>query len=219
MIKWRILVIILVATSLVLIIGASIFNWNPWTSLNGGDGIRPDTPFPNPRNNALAPVKILGSFLATFLCSVITLYLFPRHIYHISQAFSLSTEILRQVLLGFLFFILIGIAAISATLSVFTVPLAVGLLGLVFLSSFVGVTAFSLNLGRWLLERSGWIGNSFPLALGLGLVILYALFNLPFIGIFFLIVIACVGLGATISSRFGTDQSWNINISVGDEKE
>ncbi len=219
MIKWRILVIILVATSLVLIIGASIFNWNPWTSLNGGDGIRPDTPFPNPRNNALAPVKILASFLATFLCSVITLYLFPRHIYHISKAFSLSTEILRQVLLGFLFFILIGIAAISATLSVFTVPLAVGLLGLVFLSSFVGVTAFSLNLGRWLLERSGWTRNSFPLALGLGLVILYALFNMPFIGIFFLIVIACVGLGATISSRFGTDQSWNINTFVGEEKE
>ena len=217
--KWRILVIIIVATSLVLIIGASILNWNPWTSLNGGDGIRPDPPFPSPRYDAPALEKILASFFATFLCSVIALYLFPRHIYHISQAFSLSTEILRQVLLGFLFFILIGIAAISATLSVFTVPLAVSLLGLVFLSSFVGVTAFSLNLGRWLLERAGWTGNSFPLALGLGLVILYALFNLPFIGIFFLIVIACVGLGATISSRFGTDQSWNINTLVGEEKE
>jgi len=217
--KWRILVFIIVMTSLVLMVGASLFNWNPLTSLTGMWGGHPGHTFPNPRNNALAPVKILASFLATFLCSVITLYLFPRHIYHISKAFSLSTEILRQVLLGFLFFILIGIAAISATLSVFTVPLAVGLLGLVFLSSFVGVTAFSLNLGRWLLERTGWTGNSFPLALGLGLVILYALFNLPFVGIFFLIVIACVGLGATISSRFGTDRSWNIITFVGEEKE
>jgi hypothetical protein len=206
-------------TSLVLIVGASIFNWNPWTSLTGIGGGHPGHPLPIPRNNTLEPIKIPASFLATFLCSVIFLYLFPRHIYHISKAFSLSTELLRQVLLGFLFFILIGIAAISATLSVFTVPLAVGLLGLVFLSSFVGVTAFSLNLGRWLMERAGWIGNSFPLALGLGLVILYALFNLPFVGIFFLIVIICVGLGATISSRFGTDQSWNINTFVGEEKE
>jgi hypothetical protein len=205
--------------SLVLIVGASIFNWNPWTSLTGTGGLHAGHPFPVPRNNTPAPLKILASFLATFLCSVIVLYLFPRHIYHISQAFSLSTEILRQVLLGFLFFILIGIAAICATLSILTVPLAAGLLGLIFMSSFVGVTAFSLKLGRWLIERAGWIGNSFPLALGLGLIILFALFNLPFAGIFFLLVIACVGLGATISCRFGTDQSWNINTFVGEEKE
>ncbi len=205
--------------SLLLIVGASLFDWNPWTPLAGMGGYHAGHPFPIPRSNTPEPVKILASFLATFLCSVIALYLFPRHLYHISQAFSLSTELLRQVLLGFLFFILIGIAAISATLSVFTVPLAAGLLGLVFLSSFVGVTAFSLNLGRWLLKQAGWLGNSFPLGLGLGLLILFALFNLPFVGIFFLLVIACVGLGATIASRFGTDQSWNINTFVGEEKE
>ena len=200
--------IIIVITSLVLIVGASIFAWNPWTSLTGSGSFNQGRPFPVPHNNAPALIRILASFFATFLCSVIALYLFPRHIYRMSQA-----------LLGFLFFILIGIAAISATLSVFTVPLAAILLALVFLSSFVGVAAFSLNLGRCLMEHAGWIGNSLPMALGLGLIILYALFNLPFIGIFFLIVIACVGLGVVISSRFGTDQPWNINSFVGEEKK
>jgi hypothetical protein len=217
--KWRILVIIIVITSLVLIVGASIFAWNPWTSLTGSGSFDQGRPFPVPHNNAPALIRILASFFATFLCSVIALYLFPRHIYRMSEGFSLTPEILRQALLGFLFFILIGIAAISATLSVFTVPLAAILLALVFLSSFVGVAAFSLNLGRCLMEHAGWIGNSLPMALGLGLIILYALFNLPFIGIFFLIVIACVGLGAVISSRFGTDQPWNINSFVGEEKK
>jgi hypothetical protein len=150
---------------------------------------------------------------------VIVLYLFPRKIFRMSNEFSLTSEILRQALLGFLFFILIGIAAISAVLSVFTVPLAFGLVTLIFLSSFVGVTAFSLNLGRWLLDHAGWTGNPPPLYLGLGLVILYALFNLPFVGIFLLILIACIGLGATISTRFGTDQSWNFNSFVEEEKK
>jgi hypothetical protein len=208
-----------VITSLALILGASIFNWNPWTSLAGGANFRAGRPFPVPHNNAPAFVKILASFFATYLCSVIVLYLFPRKIYHMSAEFSLSSEILRQVLLGFLFFILIGIAAISAILSVFTVPLAVGLLGLIFLSSFVGVTAFSLHLGQWLMDQAGWIGNPPPLSLGLGLVILFALFNLPFLGIFFLIVIACIGLGTTISTRFGTYQSWNFNSFVEEEKK
>jgi hypothetical protein len=219
MMKWRIVVILLIVASLVLIIGASRFHWNPWTSLPGNTGIHSGRPFPIPQNNAPALVKILASFFATFLSSVIALYLFPRQIYRMSGAFFHTTEILRQVLLGFLFFILIGIAAISATLSFFTVPLSIGLLMLVFLSSFVGVTAFSLNLGRWLMEHAGWIGNPLPLTLGLGLVIFYALFNLPFIGLFFLVVIACIGLGATVLTRFGTDQSWNINTFVEEEKK
>ena len=216
---WRILVIIIVATSLALIIGVSILQWNPWVSLPASDGFHPGRPFPTPYYSAPAAVKILASFFATFLCSVIALYLFPRHIYRMSEAFTLTTEILRQVLLGFLILILIGIAVISATLSIFTVPLAISLLVLVFLSSFVGVTAFSLNCGRWLMERADWIGYPLPLALGLGLIILFALFNLPFVVIFFLILIACLGLGATISSRFGTDQSWNINSFIEAEKK
>jgi hypothetical protein len=217
--KWRLLIIIIIAASLVLIIGASIFDWNPWASLAGGANFHPGRPFLIPHNNAPSLVKILASFFATFLCSVIVLYLFPRKVLRMSFEFSLTTEIFRQALLGFLFFILIGIAAISAILSVFTVPLAIGLVALIFLSSFVGVTAFSLNLGRWLLDHAGWIENPPPLYLGLGLVILYALFNLPFIGIFFLIVFACIGLGATISTRFGTDESWNFNSFVEEEKK
>ena len=217
--KWRLLIIVIVMASLVLIVGASIFNWNPWASLTGGANFRPDRPFLIPHNNAPFLVKILASFFATFLCSVIVLYLFPRKILRMSFEFSMTTEILRQALLGFLFFILIGIGAISAFLSVFTVPLAIGLAALIFLSSFVGVTAFSLNLGRWLLDHAGWIGTPPPLYMGLGLVILYALFNLPFVGIFLLIVIACIGLGATVSTRFGTDQTWNFNSFVEEEKK
>jgi hypothetical protein len=209
----------IVIASVVLIVGASIFNWNPWASLTGGADLRPGRPFLIPHNNAPFLVKILASFFATFLCSVIVLYLFPRKILRMSFEFSMTTEVFRQALLGFLFFILIGIGAISAFLSVFTVPLAIGLVSLIFLSSFVGVTAFSLNLGRWLLDHAGWIGNPPPLYLGLGLVILYALFNLPFIGIFLLIVMACIGLGTTISTRFGTDQSWNFNSFVEEEKK
>jgi hypothetical protein len=209
----------IVLASLVLIIGASIFNWNPWTSLTGGADLRPGRPLLISHNNAPFLVKILASFFATFLCSVIVLYLFPRKILRMSYEFSLTTEIFRQALLGFLFFILIGIGAISAFLSVFTVPLAIGLVSLIFLSSFVGVTAFSLNLGRWLLDHAGWIGNPPPLYLGLGLVILYALFNLPLVGIFLLIVMACIGLGTTISTRFGTDQSWNFKSYVEEEKK
>jgi hypothetical protein len=50
-------------------------------------------------------------------------------------------------------------------------------------------------------------------------VILYALFNLPLVGIFLLIVMACIGLGTTISTRFGTDQSWNFKSYVEEEKK
>ena len=164
-------------------------------------------------------VRMLASFFATFLCSVIVLYLFPRKIFQMSIEYSFTTEILRQALLGFLFLILTGIGTISAALSIFTVPLAVGLIVLIFLGSFVGVTAFSLYLGRWLFEHASWIENPPPVSLGLGLVILYALFNLPFVGIFVLIVIACIGLGTTISTHFGTNQSWNFNSFVEEEKK
>jgi hypothetical protein len=217
--KWRLLIIFIILTSLALIVGASIFNWNPWAFLSGGANFHPGRPFLIPHNNAPALVKILASFFATFLCSVIVLYLFPRKIFRMSVEFSFTTEILRQALLGFLFFILIGISSISAVLSIFTVPLAVSLVVLIFLSSFVGVTAFSINLGRWLLGHAGWIESPPPLYLGLGLVILYALFNLPFVGIFLLIAIASIGLGATISTRFGTNQTWNLNSFVEEEKK
>jgi hypothetical protein len=208
----------IVFISLILVVGASIFNWNPWDSLTGGAQFRPERPFLIPHNNAPSLVKMLASFFAAFLGSVIVLYMFPRNIFRMSVEFSFTTEILRQALLGFLFFILIGIGAISAVLSIFTVPLAFGLTTLIFLSSFVGVTAFSLNLGRRLLDHAGWNENPPPLYLGLGLVILYALFNLPFIGIFLLLAIACIGLGTTISTRFGTDQPWNFNSFVEEEK-
>ena len=217
--KWRILVIVILLLSLVLILGASLSQWNPWNSWSTGSSFHPDRTFPPPHNSTPSTVKILASLFATFLCSVITLFIFPRHIYRMSRAFNLTTEILRQVLLGFLFMILTGIVVISATLSILTIPLAIILLVLVFLSSFIGVAAFSLNLGRWLMERTGWIGYPHSLELGLGLVILYALFNLPLIGFFDFFVIACIGLGATISTRFGTDQSWNIDSFVEEEKK
>ncbi len=217
--KWRIIIIVILVASLALMAGASVFHWNPWAHLTANNNFHPARPFPVMRTNTPALVRIPASLLATFLCSMVFLYLFPRQIFRISRAFTVSTEILRQVLLGFLFFILVGIVAISASLSVFTAPLSAGLLILAFLSSFMGISALCLTLGGWFLERAGWTGYPFPLAVGLGLVVLFAVFNLPFVGIFFLIVIACAGFGVTIWSHFGTNQSWNIESSIEEEKK
>jgi type IV secretory pathway VirB2 component (pilin) len=217
--KWRITVIFLISISLVIIICSSIIQWNSLLSIPQIGGFHPGRLFPDPRNTTPGFIKTLASFFAMFLSGVIILYLFPRHVIKMSAGFDRPSELIRQGLLGFLAHILAAIGIISATLSILSAPLAIGLFVLVFLTGFAGVIAFSLNIGSWLLSRTEWLGYPHPLSIGLGLIILFALSNLPFIGIFFIISFACIGLGAAISSRFGNDQSWNINSIVGEERE
>jgi hypothetical protein len=92
-----------------------------------------------------------------------------------------------------------------------TFPLIFILALVLFISAFSGFLALSYALGHQLMQKADW-GDSSPLyGLFLGILILFALSQVPFLGILIQILAISLGMGCVIATRFGTGQSWNLS--------
>jgi len=208
---WRFAIIVLLVVSLVLLIMAVLFNWAPFAGLRGPHpGTRPGS-FGVDRFKPGTPLSVFGGLFALYLSGVLLLFIFPDQVKNVSRAFSQPfVGLLRLLAIGLLGSFLLGILGASSSLALGTIPLTILLSLLLFLSVFFGMIALSLSFGRGLLNRAGL--NSFsPLVyLLIGLFILYSILNLPYVGLIFLIIIGCLGLGAVIATRFGTGRPWTL---------
>ncbi|MDP2728674.1 MAG: hypothetical protein Q8P59_14190, partial [Dehalococcoidia bacterium] len=88
-------------------------------------------------------------------------------------------------------------------------PYAVLVLAVLAVLTAVGVTAVALALGRWLSSLVGAVAS--PLAqLLLGVLLVFPLTVLPYVGWAAAAVIASLGMGATVLTRLGSGRSWSL---------
>lgn len=214
--NWRILLAVLLLAALALLATAALLDWNPWTAAGAGAswprGRFSGTYFQPPPT----PVALVGAFFTLFTSGLIVMFLLPDRMAAMARSFQRPIgSVLRVALLGLLAGLLVSVAALSASLTMTTFVLTIILsLGLI-LSAAFGMVALTYQLGRFLLQRAGWMISP-VLALLLGDVLIFALISIPGIGAVLLFVIAGLGLGAAIDTRFGTNRPWSL-ISLTEE--
>jgi hypothetical protein len=211
--RW--IIAFLAIASILLIYASTWFGWVPWNTfqrLHGNWSLLPDYVR---RPTEIPPSTILSALttvLTMFLTGTLILLLFPDRIRHMEKALHTSPAgLLRLTLFGLLTGIVIAAIGISAALTMSTFPLIFILAIVLFISAFSGFLALSYTLGHQLMQQADW-GDSSPLyGLFLGILILFALSQVPFLGILLQILSISLGMGCVIATRFGTGQSWNLS--------
>jgi len=155
----------------------------------------------------------MASLLTLILGGLLALFLVPARLGRVAG--TLRGRWNRRVRLG-----LLGVAGglivvATSILSVFTsvgIPiwLLVSTLGLV--AVVLGLAAVSLPLGRWIGYRAGLPEQPALVDLLAGLLILFILNLLPFVGGLLLLLAALLGLGAVLQTRAGSERPWTFGL-------
>ena len=216
--RWRITIVLLIALSIFLILGSAWFEWGPWNAYRDiMESWRPENAYA--RNYPEVPpiLRAVGALFTLFLSGILALFVFPAQVRRMEIAYSSSgIALVRMAILGLLTGILLAAIAISSALTMGTFPLTIILGSVLFLSGFLGVVALAYTLGRILLARADWNYLSPIYALLLGLLILFALGEIPYLGIVLQILFGSLGVGVIIITRFGTGRPWNLSALTED---
>jgi hypothetical protein len=215
--RWRMLILFVILASLAALIAIAWLEPSPW------EGLR--SRFPRWEGQTSGPLSRMdlpprwlsmsGVLLATSLSGILWMYLFPARIRLMAKMFSRPvSQLARLAVLGLAGAALIVTTCFSASFTMSTFPLVVFLGGLLFLAGFTGIVALAYALGKALLQRAAW-GHLSPVAsLLLGAYLLFALSELPVLGVFFRVFLFCLGSGIVIATRFGTGTSWNLDSMI-----
>jgi len=212
---WRLVIFLLILAAVGIIFAAAFFNLGPWNYLRSiHSGLRAA---PIPRTIQPAGVgtsqalNIFGGLIGICFSGVILVFLFPNQIHIMGKALDQKPAgLARLFAIGFLGVFFLMIVGASSAMAIGTFPMVLFIGGVFFIGIFLGGTALAYCLGRFLLVRAGWRTISPLYPLFLGLLLLYSLINLSFVGIICLVLIASLGLGAAIATRFGTGQPWSL---------
>jgi hypothetical protein len=201
---------VLLLAALALLIAAVLFDWNPWPA--GATGMT----WPRQRIQAAhlqtppAAVTLLGALFTIFTSGLILLFVFPARLAVMARSFHRPlARLARLALLGLLAALLTSVAALSASLTMITFALTLFLGIVLSLSILFGSVALAYRLGRFLLDRAAIPASPIWMLL-VGEVLLFALVNLPAIGTLAFVFIAALGLGAAISTHFGSGRPWSL---------
>jgi cytoskeletal protein CcmA (bactofilin family) len=145
----------------------------------------------------LSPGKIvfwLMRLLASLVVGFVLIALFRRMVPAVQNA--VGSDTLPGIGVGFVLTLVLPVTAVIVMLLVVTLPLAVITLLLWLIAVYVAKLPVALWLGQKILRSLGGTDPSPYLGLPIGLLLLYLLFALPFVGWFLWFVAAFLGLGA-----------------------
>lgn len=136
----------------------------------------------------------LWRFLASLVVGFVLIGIFRRMTPSIEA--SVEREIIPSLGVGFVMAVVLPVAALIVGLLVVTIPLAVIALIAWLIAVYVAKLPVALWLGRRILRALGSADPSPYLGLLIGLVLLFLLFAIPYLGPFLWILTVAVGLGA-----------------------
>lgn len=214
--RWKWVVVLLSVLSLVILIVMPLSGWQRWTprpilqSEWRNLPFHPIFPVLDRYQTLVSPISIQFSL---YIIGVLILFAAPRAVRRVADKFTLTFgRLARLTLFGFLFAVLVLAVGISSALALGTFPLTILLFALLFSGGIFGIITLAFAIGRALMRRAGW-GHLSPLyALLLGQLIVFSISSIPWAGKALFVIFACLGLGATIVSRFGSGQPWSLNI-------
>jgi len=123
-------------------------------------------------------VSIFG-FLALFLAGLVLIYVFPKITERIYQM--MKTKAWSDLGMGVVGFIVIPVIGLILMILVITIPLIFASWALFFIAVFFAKDMLAIGAGKWLAERFHWKLSNI-LCLLIGLVIMFLIGLIPFIG-------------------------------------
>lgn len=171
----------------------------PGAQIRGRTIYHPITPTHRRARPVMKALFWVGSFLAMFLVGILLIALAPA-----AAAGSADRMISRpwiSLLIGFIILVVmpVAIAIIFATL--IGIPLALILLAAYLIMLYIARAYAAIGIGRWILARFGSPNASLYLDLLVGLIILWLLTAIPFVGWFIGLLALLFGLGALSAQR------------------
>jgi len=215
--RWRLFVILLIIGSLLLIFVMSSSDWGernffrdvPGRWQSNRERIR--SAAESFTTESYPFISRLSVLVTMYLSGILTLYAFPRQIRRMEIAYNnRAGNLVRMATLGFLVIVFLGVLGMTSAMVMSTFPLTILFGVALFLISFLGFVAFAYALGAYLARRAAWKHASPLFMLFLGLLILFALSQAPYIGLVIRILLASLGSGVVIATRFGSGQPWNL---------
>jgi hypothetical protein len=164
----------------------------------------------------LGVLSVIGAYLFLYISGLIVFFLIPRQMGVMRNAF-LPAEA-REAWKNWLFFLGVGILSLLALallsalglLTAAAFPLPLFLLALLLLVIWIGLVTFGLVIGAGLRRLAG-AQQAAPLGeLALGLLVVFALGRLPFVGWLFTLLMAAISLGAVVATRLGFGGMWTL---------
>lgn len=134
--------------------------------------------------------------LAAFLVGLVGVLLFPRASREIATA--VGRDWAGGLGIGFITAIVVPVAAVLVALALVTIPLSVVALLLYLVAIYVAKLAVALWAGGRILAALRRSAPSHVASLAVGVPLLYAAFELPFVGWIAWVACLCLGLGAII---------------------
>jgi hypothetical protein len=107
-------------------------------------------------------------------------------------------DVLRNLGVGFLAFIVVPVAAVLSCILIVTIPLALAVLLLYALAVYLAKVPVAVAAGRWMFLKLGRSEPSQYVAFAAGTVALYVLFAIPTLGWILWFACAFLGLGAMV---------------------
>ncbi len=206
--RWKWIVVLLIILSLGLLVAMSLLadRFAPYFAFPANWGIgqmQSEHSLPGRPGNL---VSSLSALFTLGISGILALYVAPERVRRVADSF--SGKFLRLALFGFLIGILVLVVGISSALMIGTFPITILLIGILFVAGLMGLVALAYAIGRSLLRRAGWQHGSPIYALLLGLLIIVALSRIPVLGVLLFLFFISLGLGAMISSHFGSGEPW-----------
>ncbi|MBI2911733.1 MAG: hypothetical protein HYY05_06290 [Chloroflexi bacterium] len=153
----------------------------------------------------------LSSFAALLSASVALSFLAPGTLARLRVPLVRGPRSLaRTAVVGILGYLFCGAWALLLAGHFVGLPLAVLLLAGLLLLTLVGLVAVSLSLGVALGRMGGWRPHSPLYDLAAGLLVIFPLSVLPYVGWVTTGLAAVLGFGALLTTRFGTGEGWSL---------
>ncbi|HEX7542120.1 MAG TPA: hypothetical protein VF352_08320 [Anaerolineales bacterium] len=208
--RWKWIVVLLIILSLGLLVAMSLLvdHFAPQFAFPASWGIgqiQSAHSLPGRPGNL---VSSIGALVTLGISGILALYVAPERVRRVADSF--SGKYVRLALFGFSIGVLVLVVGISSALTIGTFPLTILLIGALFVIGLMGLVALAYAMGRSLLRRAGWQHGSPIHALLLGLLIIVALIRIPVLGALLFLFFTSLGLGAMISSHFGSGEPWTL---------
>jgi hypothetical protein len=164
----------------------------------------------------LGVLTVIGAYLFLYISGLIVFFLIPRQMGVMRNAFLPAQA--RAGWKNWLFFLGVGILSLLALsllsalglLTAAAFPLPLFLLALLLLVVWIGLINFGLVIGAGIHKLAG-AQQAAPLGeLALGLLVVFALGRLPFVGWLFTLLMAALSLGAVVATRLGFGGMWTL---------
>lgn len=151
-----------------------------------------------------APLALFGlwllSLLGAFIVGALIIALSPATSVRIAEA--IRTKPWISILIGFILLVVMPVLIIAIAITVVGIPLALILLATYLISLYIAHIFVALAIGRWIFGRFGRPNTSLYVDLLVGLLILWVLMPIPFLGGLIGFIALLLGLGALATQRY-----------------